>query len=328
MQGIGISRRWRLLGFVAILAAVLSIGAIACGDDDDEPGDGDTTPIATTSDETAEPTEGETAEPGVAGQMNLTSVEYSFGNVPASQPGGLTTITLDNIGGEEHQAQFVKMNEGVTFEQLQNTLATDETGAEALALVSVAGGVAPVAGGETGRVTHDLSEGTYAVLCFVPTADGTPHYAEGMITEFEVTAPEGAEPQPPGGQANLTVSDFTFGSGLTLPAGSASTVQVVNNGPQPHEVAIVALEEGFTVEQLTALFTEEEPTPAAGETPEEQGPPPFSAAGGLGAIPPSSDGYMQVNLPAGNYAFLCFVPDPGTGAPHAALGMVGSLTVE
>jgi plastocyanin len=37
---------------------------------------------------------------------------------------------------------------------------------------------------------------------------------------------------------------------------------------------------------------------------------------------------MDVDLPAGNYAFICFVPDPTSGAPHAALGMIGALTVE
>ena len=36
---------------------------------------------------------------------------------------------------------------------------------------------------------------------------------------------------------------------------------------------------------------------------------------------------MEVDLPAGNYAFLCFIPDPASGAPHAALGMIGALTI-
>jgi hypothetical protein len=37
---------------------------------------------------------------------------------------------------------------------------------------------------------------------------------------------------------------------------------------------------------------------------------------------------MDVDLPAGNYAYICFVPDPATGKPHAQLGMVGALTVK
>lgn len=36
---------------------------------------------------------------------------------------------------------------------------------------------------------------------------------------------------------------------------------------------------------------------------------------------------FDVDLPAGEYAFICFVPDVATGKPHAALGMVGALSV-
>ena len=37
---------------------------------------------------------------------------------------------------------------------------------------------------------------------------------------------------------------------------------------------------------------------------------------------------MEVDVEAGEYAFICLVPDPASGRPHAALGMVGGLTVE
>ena len=34
-----------------------------------------------------------------------------------------------------------------------------------------------------------------------------------------------------------------------------------------------------------------------------------------------------MNLEAGNYAWLCFVPN-GEGVPHFALGMIAPMTVE
>ncbi len=321
MQGLGISKRWRLLGFVAIIAAILSISAIACGSDDEGGGDPTATeePSATVADDTP--------EPGVAGQLDITALEYSYENLPASQPGGLTTITLDNIGGEDHQAQFLKLNEGVTFEQLQAAAEVDDGGASALAISTVAGGVTVTAPGSSGTVTHNLDEGTYAMLCFVSGADDVLHLAKGMISELEVTAPAAEQPEAPTADAQIAAADFAFTGDLTLSAGE-QTVQVTNNGPQAHEMEVVKLVEGFTVEQLIASFTEEEPTPDPSATAEEEGPPPFTFSGGLGAIPVSGTGYVLLNLEAGNYALLCFVPDQATGAPHVALGMVTALTVE
>jgi hypothetical protein len=317
--------RWRLLLLLAGLVTVLTVGAVACGDDDDDGNGDEATPT-----EDAEPTEVEgTPVEGVSGRLDITALEYSFEGVPASQPGGLTTITLDNIGAEDHQAQIVRLNEGVTLEQFQTALQADESGLEAVALVSLAGGVNAIAGGSNQVVVNDLSEGTHVMLCFVSDANDVPHFASGMITQFEVTAPEGEEPQPPAPDTSLNLAEFQFDGMDTLAAGRAQTVQVINNGQQPHEVGIWKLEEGFTVEQLAAFFSEEEPTPDPSATPEEEGPPPFSSAGGLGAIAASEDGYMVLNLEAGNYALICFIPDPGSGgAPHAALGMLRALTVE
>ncbi len=320
MQGIGISKRWRLVGLVALVAAVLSLGAIACSDDEDD--GGDSTPEVTgPAEATQAPTE------GVAGQLDITAVEYAFENVPTTQPGGLTTITLDNVGGEDHQAQLVKLNDGVTFDQFQTALTSDETGAAALQVSTVAGGVNVQLPGVTGEVTQDLSEGTYVMLCFVSAADGVPHLAKGMIAPFQVSAPGTEQPEAPTADAQIAGADFTFTGDLTLPAGE-STVEFTNNGPQPHEMTVVKLDEGFTADQLLAMFTEPQPTPEPGVTPEDQGPPPFSSAGGMGAIMPSTSAFAVVNLEAGNYALLCFVPDQATGAPHAALGMVTALTVQ
>ena len=37
---------------------------------------------------------------------------------------------------------------------------------------------------------------------------------------------------------------------------------------------------------------------------------------------------MTLDLEPGDYAFVCFVPDPASAKPHIALGMIGELTVE
>ena len=37
--------------------------------------------------------------------------------------------------------------------------------------------------------------------------------------------------------------------------------------------------------------------------------------------------YLPVDLPAGNYALLCFIPDAKDGKPHLEHGMVKPFTV-
>jgi hypothetical protein len=43
---------------------------------------------------------------------------------------------------------------------------------------------------------------------------------------------------------------------------------------------------------------------------------------------PNTSATIDVDVEPGNYAWLCFVPDPGSGQPHAALGMIAALTVQ
>ena len=40
--------------------------------------------------------------------------------------------------------------------------------------------------GEEAVLTVDLTAGSWAMICYLPTADGTPHYEEGMAVPFTV----------------------------------------------------------------------------------------------------------------------------------------------
>ncbi len=42
---------------------------------------------------------------------------------------------------------------------------------------------------------------------------------------------------------------------------------------------------------------------------------------------PGETNYAVLDLAAGDYIAICFVPDAETGAPHFALGMIAGLTV-
>jgi hypothetical protein len=53
------------------------------------------------------------------------------------------------------------------------------------------------------------------------------------------------------------------------------------------------------------------------------GPPPFAPVGGVqGATPGVMDAILVVDLKPGNYLAICNIPDPASGKPHSALGMI------
>ena len=252
---------------------------------------------------------------GSVNELTIEAADFKFG-APAQTPAGVTRIVVKNVGQEEHQAQVARLAEGKTFADLTAALQQPDPTA-ALALLTLDGGPTGVAPGASVATFSNLAPGQYALLCFVESADGTPHLAKGMIAPLEVTGTAVDAPLP-AGDAELTLQDFAF-TGVTSLAAGQHTVTVSNKGPQPHEATLVKLDEGTTVEQVVAAFTSAE---------QPSGPPPWTSAGGIAGIAAGTTAAMEVNVEAGDYAFICFVPDPGSGKPHAALGMVGAVTVK
>jgi plastocyanin len=255
------------------------------------------------------------ASAGGVNELRIEASDFAFA-APAEIPAGITRIVVNNTGQEEHQAQVARINDGSTFEDLTTALQQPDPGA-ALALLTLAGGPTGVVPGASEATTSNLGPGTYAFLCFVESPDGVPHLAKGMIGQIAVTGTASDAPLP-AGDAEVTLQDFAFVGLSTLSAGQ-HTVTVTNDGPQLHEATLVKLNEGATVEQVVGFFTSTEPP---------SGPPPWTSAGGIAGLADGSSATMDVEVEAGNYAFICFIPDPASGKPHAALGMVGALAVE
>ncbi len=149
-----------------------------------------------------------------------------------------------------------------------------------------------------------LAAGHYLFLCSVPGRDGVPHVAKGMVRPIEVT-------NNPSAPALATSVDWP-------PA--QTTVQVVNNGPQVHEMSVVRLK-GISGDQLRQIFS----APPGAPPP---GPPPFEEIGGINALAPGETGQTTLNLTPDTYALVCHVPDPATGRPHVSLGMLQTFTVQ
>ena len=253
--------------------------------------------------------------PAAVNELRIEASDYAF-EAQAEIPAGVTRIVVSNTGQEEHQAQVARIAEGNSFADLTAALQQPDPAA-ALSLLTLAGGPTGVVPGATVSTTSNLEPGTYAFLCFVASPDGVPHLAKGMVSQLAVTGTAADAPLP-AGDAEVTLQDFAF-VGLTTLTPGKHTVTVTNDGPQPHEATLVKLNEGVTVEQVVQAF-------ASTEAP--SGPPPWTGAGGIAGVAAGTTAAMDISVEAGEYAFICFIPDPASGRPHAALGMVGGLTVQ
>ena len=140
--------------------------AVTCGlEDDEEPeADGSSTEI----------------EPD-ATRVDVVAKDYEF-EVAPTLAAGRTSFVLTNQGEEAHFLLVSKLKDGVPMN-------------EALAMEDPSGviegewesGLAAAGGTDEEVITLDLEPGTYALLCFISNADGTPHAFMGMATEVVVS---------------------------------------------------------------------------------------------------------------------------------------------
>jgi hypothetical protein len=239
--------------------------------------------------------------------------DYAF-DLPSTVPAGLVHLTFLNQGKEEHEAQLFLLKPGVTEAQLLKVL--QEQGPPSGPLpATTAGGSNAIGPGQRQEVYLTLQPGTYEAVCFTSGADNVPHIAKGMYKSFTVTGTAGTA-TPPTADGTVTMKDFAFGLPAVITQAKPLTLQVINNGPSEHEMALLKLLPGKTVQDAIAFAQAENPT----------GPPPGDAAGGLAAIEPGATGWVTLNLAPGTYFVACFVPD-NSGKPHVADGMYTSFTV-
>lgn len=245
-------------------------------------------------------------------QVTIKARDYSF-EAPAQIEAGLVSIRMENEGQEPHHVQLVRLNDGVTMEQFQAAI---QQGPEAaLPLVTLAGGPGVVPGGKSQQVTVELDPGHYILLCLVPGTDGIPHLAKGMMAALEVVDKGNrADVQEPKADQTVRTLDFSFILPPEIKAGP-QVWKVINEGKQPHELALIRLADGKTMGDVAAFM----------QAP--SGPPPFEDAGGLQGIDPGESGWLNLDLQPGNYVALCHIPDPASGKAHEELGMVMPFSV-
>jgi uncharacterized cupredoxin-like copper-binding protein len=260
-------------------------------------------------------------------EVVITATEYAF-DMPATFESGLTKLVFNNDGMMDHHAIFLKVNEGATIDAVHEALALPEFGP--VFSVSTAVGGPNVGPGESTTVVVDFEAGQYVVICAIPDEAGVPHYALGMISEVEVT--EGTSTaEPPVADGTVHLVDFGFHD---LPAdvkAGPAVWEVINDGPQLHEIVLCQLAEGVSFDQVLEMMTAEPPaSPAGGEATaamEMEMAPPFTTVAGVAPMNASTTNWLMLDLAPGEHFAICFVPDIETGAPHFALGMIMPFTV-
>lgn len=231
--------------------------------------------------------------------------DFSF-DAPATLPAGAITFKGVNKGKNPHHGMLVKLPAGKTAKDLLAALANP---GPPPTWATFMGG--PQEGAE---ITINMTAGDYVWLCMVPGADGVPHVAKGMVKPFSVTANKtpAAMPTP---DITVTMKDFGWEFSKPLTAGP-HTVKFVTAPGQPHEIVIWKLAPGKTAKDLAAWAEKMD------------APPPAQVVGGVSPMQAGIQNIAHLNLPAGQYVLICFIPDAKDGKEHLKHGMVQEITLK
>jgi uncharacterized cupredoxin-like copper-binding protein len=244
----------------------------------------------------------------------ITASDYAF-SAPDSLPAGLTTFEFVNRGPELHHMQIVRLDKGKTMSDFE--AAMQSHGPPPAWVTFVGGPNTGIPDGKaTVKVSLDLAAGQYVLLCFIPSPDGKPHVAKGMVRPLTVTPARGTVTQASSIQADnvLTLYDYNFDLDKPLTAGTR-TIRIKNTAKQFHEVFIAKLPGSTPVTAMMEWLS-------GGM----KGPPPVVPVGGIVGINAGIDNYLTLDLEPGEYGLYCFLPAPD-GREHVQHGMFKKITV-
>ncbi len=245
-----------------------------------------------------------------ANVISAIATDYAF-EMPSSVPAGLTTIRFSNHGKELHHLSLVKVEKG---KKPEDVLAYFKAGGPPPQWMKPVGGPnAPAPGDET-VFSSNLEAGDYVAFCMIPSPGGPPHIMKGMLKALTVTA-SARKAVTPVADVTLTLSDYDFVFSKPLAPGT-HVIAVRNTGKQMHEFFMAQLMPGKSPMDM-AKFAEN-----------PSGAPPGKPMGGITNIVPGNVVYLQVDIPQGEFALICFTPDMNDGKPHLAHGMIKQISVK
>jgi|FLYN01.1.fsa_nt_gi hypothetical protein len=227
-------------------------------------------------------------------------------SLPPELPAGLVTLSFENGNEAPFTPILARLNEDVTFEQFAEAL--NQGPETAIPLVSLLGApqIAPEASFD---VTYNFEPGTHVLMDF-----------ESEVPVIETfTVVEGEVEQVVESEADVTVVlvDYLFGMPVEIEAG-VKHWSIENAGEEWHEMGIFHVEEGTTVEEAVEVIT---------AAMEQETEPEMEQVFFWTPLSPGEQAQFELELEAGTYLVICFLPSFADGSPHFAHGMAQIITV-
>jgi uncharacterized cupredoxin-like copper-binding protein/plastocyanin len=259
---------------------------------------------------------------GGASGVGIPEVTYEATDHGFSGPdhvrAGLISVRVVNKGKDMHHVTLLRLKNGKTAEDFTEAVDSDPAYfvTKHLTWIEFAGGPNAVIPGESAAAVVKLKPGNYVVACIIPNPNGIPHVRQGMIKPLTVSGPALSGASEPKAAITITARDYKYSLDLAVAPGTR-TIRFANAGTQPHEVVVVKLPPGKTVEDFAATFT---PFPEA----VRNGTP----MGGLSGIETGGHGFFTIDFVPGHYGLICFLSDRTRLVPHFTLGMMYDFDVK
>jgi hypothetical protein len=119
--------------------------------------------------------------------VDVSAIEYAF-EWDEDVGDGDVAFEFSNDGEEMHEFALVSVGEDFDIDAVKEYAESDTSGEGQPPGVNDFAGFAIATPGLTANVPLEepLAPGDYALLCFIPTEDGTPHVVLNMYSEFTV----------------------------------------------------------------------------------------------------------------------------------------------
>lgn len=214
---------------------------------------------------------------------------------------------------------FAKLPDGVTMDDMAamaSTPASPTSGPPDWYYTTTLPGGVSAAPGQAGDAVIDLTAGNW--FASGPQLSTPP-------VGLTVTGDAPTKVMDPESNATITLKDFAIDlTNGELQAGQ-NVIALESTGTEPHFLALSKGPDGLTRDQLAAgINADMSGTPVAGGLSESDLMPVFQSIDQSGG----TKQWVVVTLEAGTYAGMCWIPDPKTGMPHAAMGMFNVFTVK
>jgi hypothetical protein len=125
----------------------------------------------------------------------------------------------------------------------------------------------------------------------------------------------------------IRLVDFSFSLDTPIVAGR-HTIRVENAGAEPHDLVMMKMMPGKTIEDIQNWLNPER----ARRTSQASGPPPSietlaspGSGGGIAAIAPRMESFIEANITPGEYALFCMATAPD-GRSHIEHGMIRQIS--